>query len=432
MDLSGILNSSVDGSTKGMPPASGTVRLGDIGGQGWSIFTGDLPLPLAVIQKSVLHANSRWMRAFLEKTGARIAPHGKTTMAPQLFKLQLEDGSTAITVASTQQMRVCRDFGIASILMANQLVGRAEMRYVIGELERDPGFSFLCFVDSVGNARELAAAAREAGLKRPLRVLLELGFPGGRTGARSPEDAIAVARAIAAEHPVLELPGTAAFEGLIGRATPEETATAVTEFLGFVADTAVAADREGLFKGTAPIILSAGGTAFFDLVVDRFSSLKLSRPTEVIIRSGCYLTHDGHMYRDMFTAIVHRHPDLAALGPGLRPALQVWARVQSRPEKGKAIVAVGKRDISYDVHLPQPALWLRPGMTRPEPIPHGYAVTGLNDQHCHLTLPEDSPLAVGDLIAFDISHPCTTFDKWQLIHVIDDDHKVVDAIKTFF
>ena len=63
---------------------------------------------------------------------------------------------------------------------------------------------------------------------------------------------------------------------------------------------------------------------------------------------------------------------------------------------------------------------------------HGYTVTGLNDQHCHLTLPEDSPLAVGDLIAFDISHPCTTFDKWQLIHVIDEDHKVVEAIRTFF
>ncbi|MBN8996130.1 MAG: amino acid deaminase [Rhizobiales bacterium] len=432
MDLSGILTSTVDGRTKGMPPESGTLALADIGRQGWSIFSGDLPLPLAVIRKSVLGENSRWMRAFLEKTGARIAPHGKTTMAPQLFKLQLEDGAVAITVATTQQMRVCRDFGVGSILLANQLVGRAEIGYVVGELKRDPEFSFLCFVDSVGNVAELAAAAKAAGLKRPLRVLLELGFPGGRTGARTSADAIAVARAVAAEHPALELAGVAAFEGLIGRATPEETAAAVNEFLGFIADCASTADGEGLFKGKAPIILTAGGTAYFDLVVDRFTALKLSRATEVIIRSGCYLTHDGHMYRDLFTAIEKRHPDFAALGPGLRPALQVWARVQSRPEQGKAIVAVGKRDISYDVHLPQPAMWLRPGMAEPEPIPAGYTVTGLNDQHCHLTLPENSPLAVGDVIAFDVSHPCTTFDKWQLIHVIDDDHKVVDAIRTYF
>jgi D-serine dehydratase len=151
-----------------------------------------------------------------------------------------------------------------------------------------------------------------------------------------------------------------------------------------------------------------------------------------VIRSGCYLTHDGHMYRDLFAELGRRHPELASLGPGLTPALQVWARVQSRPERGKAILAVGKRDISYDVHLPEPALWHRTGMAVPIAIPQGHTVTGLNDQHCHMRLPEGSPLQVGDRVGFDISHPCTTFDKWQLIHVVDDAWRVVGAVRTFF
>ena len=371
------------------------------------------------------------MRAFLKSTGAKIAPHGKTSMAPQLFQMQLEDGACAITVANTQQMRVCRDFGIDRILLANQLVGPREIRYVMGELKRDASLSFLCFVDSISNVSELASATRAADLKRPLRVLLELGFSGGRAGARTLAEGLEVARAVAA-NPVLELAGVAGFEGLIARPNLEATQSAVDDFLDFMGQVALAADSEQLFTASTPILLTAGGTGFFDLVVDRFSALHFSRTAEVIIRSGCYLTHDAHMYSDLFVGMIKRHPELAALDPGLRPALQVWARVQSRPEVGKIIVAVGKRDVSFDVHLPQPALWFRAGMERPELIPAGHVVAALNDQHCHMNIPPDSPLAVGDVLAFDISHPCTTFDKWRLIHVIDDSYMVVDAIRTYF
>lgn len=119
----------------------------------------------------------------------------------------------------------------------------------------------------------------------------------------------------------------------------------------------------------------------------------------------------------------------------MRPvhALEVWAYVQSRPEAEKAILAMGKRDVSYDSRMPEPLYWHRPGRAGPPlPIPERHAVAGLNDQHCHLVLPADSPLQVGDMVAFGISHPCTTFDKWQVIPVVDDDYAVVDAIRTFF
>ena len=94
---------------------------------------------------------------------------------------------------------------------------------------------------------------------------------------------------------------------------------------------------------------------------------------------------------------------------------------------------MGKRDVGSDAGLPAPLVWFRPGaMDRPEPVPFGHQVTGLNDQHCHVALPRESPLRVGDMVGFGIGHPCTTFDKWQLMMVVDEDYTVIDAIRTFF
>jgi D-serine dehydratase len=429
MDLSTVENWIVDGETKGMPADAAPVRLGDIGAQGWSLLDDQLPMPVAVVRESAMRNNSRWMRAFLSGSGARIAPHGKTTMCPQLFKMQLDDGAWAITVATVQQLKVCRDFGVSHVLLANQLMGGSEMRYVLGELRRDPGFRFLSFVDSIANVAELSAAAADLSPRRPLEVLLEIGFAGGRTGCRTLEEALLVAAAVARSGSHLVLRGVAGFEGLIGGAS---AVTAVRSYLDFIAEVTSAVDSRGLFAESGDLIVSAGGSGFFDLVVERLSPLKLSRKTQLVIRSGCYLTHDGQMYRELFDGIMRRRPELANASGGLEPALQVWGRVQSRSEPRKCIINVGKRDISYDDRLPTPALWRRPGTGKPATMPPGHVVTGLNDQHCHLALPDDSPLAIGDLVAFDISHPCTTFDKWRLIYVVDDNWRVVGALGTFF
>jgi D-serine dehydratase len=128
-----------------------------------------------------------------------------------------------------------------------------------------------------------------------------------------------------------------------------------------------------------------------------------------------------------------RSPALAALGEGLRPALEVWGTLQSRPEPTRAYVSAGKRDLSHDLDLPIVTGWCRPGSGRVVlPLGAEHRIFKLNDQHAHLELPADSPLAIGDLVRIGISHPCTTFDRWQLVYVVDDDYTVIDAIRTFF
>jgi D-serine dehydratase len=425
----------LDGRVKGVPSGAAAFPLGAIAERRWNVLAEDLPLPLAVLRRSALRQNASWMRGFLERSGAVIAPHGKTTMSPQLFRQQIADGAWAITVATAQQLRVCRDFGFARVVLANQLVGRQAITYVFDELKRDPGFDFYCLVDSGANVRQLAAAAEAAAVGRPLQLLLEGGMAGGRTGCRDLGAALEVARAVRAAGPLLALRGVEGFEGLIHSDSPEEDARAVTRFLDFLVEIALAAAREALFA-PGPLILSAGGSAFYDIVVERFRKAGLDREIRLVTRSGCYLTHDSQMYREAYAQLCERAPELGDLGPGLVPAFEVWAYVQSRPEPEKAILTMGKRDVSYDAGLPVPLKWLRPRADAAAreivPLGPGHVVTGLNDQHCHMTVPRESPLAVGDMVAFGISHPCTTFDKWQVIPVVDDNYTVVEAVKTFF
>jgi len=116
--------------------------------------------------------------------------------------------------------------------------------------------------------------------------------------------------------------------------------------------------------------------------------------------------------------------------PLLEPALELWAHVLSRPEPGLALACAGRRDVAFDAGLPVPLrVRGRDGSLRPAT---GVRAVRLDDQHCYLQLNDGAGLDPGEMVCFGVSHPCTTFDKWRVIPVIDDDCRVVDAVHTFF
>lgn len=420
-------HAGLDWRFKALPAIDDTVALDAVGAQGWSILREDVMLPAAVLRTEALRHNSHWMRRFTDLVGARIAPHGKTTMSPALFDLQLADGAWGVTAATPAHVRIYRQHGVRRILLANQLIGRQGVAYVASELARDPDFDFYCLVDSMAAVDALDAALQACPPGRPMQLLVELGIAGGRSGARDDATAIEVARAVSAS-PRLSLRGVEAFEGILqGQGVAGEPG--MRNVLDRMMVVATACTAENLFDGVP--ILSAGGSSFFDVVAKTFGAAAPSSH-EVLLRSGCYLVHDSGYYAKLVERLMARSPEAASLGEGLRPALEVWAYVHSRPEPGRAIAGLGRRDISDDTRMPTPLLFARPGDTQPSALGPGHSTVRLDDQHAYLDIPEDSPLQVGDLVAFGISHPCTTFDRWPALYLVDEARTITGAIRTFF
>jgi len=414
--------------TKGLPITE-PLRQGALGVQGWNVLRADTSFPVAVLKTSALQHNLAWMRDFCARHGALLAPHGKTTMCPQLFGAQLANGAWGMTLASAAQVQVAHRFGVRRVLLANQLVARADIHSMLHLLHDDPDFELYALADSVAGVERLSQAA--SGLARPLPLLVEMGIPGKRAGCRSIDDAMAVARAIF-DAPGLALAGIEGYEGLLVSHDRAADVVAVAAFVAQLVALARRADAEGLF-GCAEVLLSAGGSAYFDLVARGLGGVDgLSRPVKAILRSGCYLTSDHGSYHRLLAELDAREQRPG----GLRPALEVWSMVQSRPEPTLAILSMGKRDASYDIDLPIPLAAQRPGASGPVALPDGCSIVKMNDQHAYLQLPAGHPvcgaLAVGDLVGCGISHPCTTFDKWPLLLAVDDDYHVRYGVNTFF
>lgn len=407
----------LDATVKGIPPGA-RLRLDQVGMQGWR--AAEMPMPLCLLREDILRRNSRWMGDFARRNGLSLCPHGKTTMAPQLWEIQLADGAWGITVATMQQLHVARRFGVRRVIWANQPTGRVAVDAAFAALA-DPDFELFVLADSLSVVEALAAGAARAGLARDLPVLCEIGAIGGRTGARDVGSALAVARAIAGA-PGLALAGIEGFEGLL----PD--AAQVDAFLGSLVATARTAAAEGLF-GTPEILLSAGGSAFFDRIGPRLAAAgDLGRPVRRVLRSGCYLTHDVLGYEQHYRRM--RAEAALAFPPGdLAPAMEVWTLVQSIPEPGRAILTCGKRDIGWDTGWPLPLRRLRDGETMAFGAFH--KVTGMNDQHAYLIGPTGL-LRVGDIVVLGVAHPCATFDRWQVIPLADEDFRITGAIRTFF
>jgi D-serine deaminase-like pyridoxal phosphate-dependent protein len=418
--------------TKGFPASQAALPLGEIGAQGWNLLAGDLPAPVAVMRRSALEHNARWMRHLLEKFGLQLAPHAKTTMTPHLWGQQAAHGCWGLTVATVQQAEVAVAFGCRNLLIANQVTGRAQVRGIV-ELTRAQGdLQLHALIDSEAGLKALSDDIASAKTERPINVLLELGFKGGRTGCRTLEEVEKLLDELPSHQGRLRLAGMAGYEGQIARPDGAEDGAGVEAYFDRFAEAVQLADRRNAFM-TDQVILTAGGSSYYDIVGRRLKQIELRQPTVKILRSGCYVTHDCGTYVEHLAEMKRRDPAVAKDLGLLEPALFVCCLVQSIPEPGLALLTMGKRDVGFDLHLPQPVWRYRARSTpQPEPTPADWKITKLNDQHAYLTVPAKADIAVGDLICCGISHPCTTFDRWRLIHVVDDGWTSLGAVPTFF
>ncbi|MEU7717803.1 amino acid deaminase [Streptomyces tibetensis] len=410
----------VDHRFKGLPPDADGLTVAELAGQRRNLFTGGFATPVLALSAERLEHNLQLMETYAARHGLAFAPHGKTSMAPQLFQRQIEHGAWGITLAVPHQVRVARAFGTRRVFLANELVDAAALRWIAAELDADPDFELVCYVDSVRGVELMDAALRDAGATRPVDVVVELAAgEGARTGVRTGAGCAAVADAVAGTR-TLRLVGVAGYEGEVPKADTERVTAWLRRLVALAADF----HKEGRFAGLDEIVVSAGGSAWFDAVAEVFAEIpELSRPVLKLLRSGAYVSHDDGHYRKLTP--FNRVPEEGAL----EPAFRLWTQVVSRPTAEQAFVNAGKRDAAYDLDLPFAQVIRRDGAERPAT---GVSVTALSDQHAWLATAPEADLEVGDWVGLGLSHPCTSFDKWPLIPVAEADGTVVDYVRTFF
>ncbi|MGH2408050.1 MAG: amino acid deaminase, partial [Candidatus Limnocylindrales bacterium] len=366
-------------SAKGLPLGRKTASIAELTAGHPRLDQAGFTFPLMTLLESELANDIDVLADFCAVRGVDLAPHGKTTMAPQLFARQLDAGAWGISAATIDHLLVYRRFGVQRVLLANELVEVPALRWVLDELAYDPGFEFLFYLDSIAGVEAARAALEATGVTRGLRALVEIGIPGGRTGCRSVAEALVVAEA-ATTVTGLEIAGIAGYEGLFGYHGAPGAADRVRDYLSGLREALTAFVAAGILPSTRAAVISAAGSQFFDLVVDGLhDAWPADERPHVIIRPGSYVAHADIPETD--DSPLRR----AGFAGHLRPAAVIWARVLSRPEPGQAFASAGRRDLSWDVSLPTVRWIWRTGAERPLRAA-GVEVTLLNDQHAFLAL----------------------------------------------
>jgi len=422
----------LDDRIRGVPPGTSGLDSRLVGSQGWHPADGRMSLPLLTLDESAFAANRDLFLRYAREHGAKVAPHGKTPMAPDLALSLVEAGAWGTTVADIRQATVMLKAGLTRLIIANEVGGTGGANRLAALAGAWPNAELFVFADSVDAVNALAEAWRANAALTPLRVLVELG--AGRAGARSVAIAEAIADAIMATGGRLLIAGVATYEGAAAQPDPGRTDEAVSALLATVADMFL---RLRARVGAVPLIVTAGGSVFFDKVVAALSSVvSKDGNATLVLRSGAIFFHDHGVYDRSLDALDARNGfevggASASARRSFRPALRVWAEVLSRPEPGLAICGMGMRDVSFDQGFPAVLTVYRAG--RPSSgAPENAKVVKLNDQHAFLALEPGVDLAVGDVIEFGISHPCTCLDRYRVIFGVDETGHVRHAFPTYF
>jgi len=415
VDLSVVRSTPIDLATVGFP-ASAPITIGEVASQGWT--RSDLPLPSVTLRRSALDHNVARMAAYCAGAGVDLAPHGKTSMAPQLWARQLEAGAWGITAATMGQARAMLGVGVPRVLLASEPVDEVATA-ALSDALADPSVTIACWVDSVDGVARLADGLRRHHAARPLDVFVEVGHEGGRTGARGPDAALAVARAADAADAVRPV-GVAGYEGTLAQDRSPSALASVDAFLDTLRTVTMRCLEGGLLDGE--VTVSAGGSLFFDRVVERLrDGWPAGAEVRVLLRAGCTVTHDDGLYA-RGSPFTDAPPD-----DRFRAAFEARGAVLSRPEPDVAVVGIGARDVPDDIEPP-----IAVATDEGTDLLGRCAVRRLMDQHAICRVAPDLALGPGDVVRFGISHPCRAFDRRRVFPVLDDDDRVVDAIATWF
>jgi len=373
-----------------------------------NLFTANFQFPIMVLKEAAIKNNIAQMMSFCNSVDAQLAPHVKTTMSPQLAQMQVAAGATALTIANFWQGRIFLKHGFKNLIIANEVLDPTAIAE-IAKINKQKQAEIIFYVDSI---LALEIIQKHTPLEGEQNLFIEIGTENGRGGVRELSLVEQLAQRIKADKR-LNLIGVTGFEGAVPDAARGRRGE--KKISKFCQKIVAASELAYPYKSDQPFVISAGGSAYFDIVARELN--KFEKPRRLLLRSGGYITHDHKYYEEIYP--------FASTDRSFQPAIEVWAQVISKPEKGFGVLNLGKRDIGNDLHNPIP-IKSYDGQVKS----FSAVIEKLNDQHGYLRTSADFQLA--QLIGLGISHPCTTFDKWRLVPLVNDNYDVVDCLQTFF
>lgn len=373
-----------------------------------NLFTANFQFPIMVLKEAAIKNNIAQMMSFCNSVDAQLAPHVKTTMSPQLAQMQVAAGATALTVANFWQGRIFLKHGFKNLIIANEVLDPTAIAE-IAKINKQKQAEIIFYVDSI---LALEIIQKHTPSEGEQNLFIEIGTENGRGGVRELSLVEQLAQRISADKR-LNLIGVTGFEGAVPDAARGRRGE--KKISKFCQKIVAAAELAYPYRSDHPFVISAGGSAYFDIVARELN--KFEKPRRLLLRSGGYITHDHKYYEEIYP--------FASTDRSFQPAIEVWAQVISKPEKDFGVLNLGKRDIGNDLHNPIP-IKSYDGQVKS----FSAVIEKLNDQHGYLRGKQEFSLA--QLIGLGISHPCTTFDKWGLIPLVNDDYDLIDCLQTFF
>lgn len=424
---------AIDDRVRGFPAGHAPLRLAEIGHQGWKPYDGAMSLPLISLDRPAFDGNVAAMMRYVREQGVAIAPHAKTPMSTDLAAALVAAGAWGTTVADIRQASVLLKAGLNRLILANEIGGPSAVRRLAALLARHPEARLHVFVDSMDLAASFMETWRDREDLPPIGLLVEVG--AARGGARSIKTVEAIVDTVfSGETEKVSLSGVGAYEGAAATADPVETIERIDALMALTVQThRLVRARVGSKR---PLILTAGGSVFFDRVVAGLDAVRTGDvATTLILRSGAIFFHDHGVYERGLAALDARAGfvlggNIVSISSVLKPALRTWAEVLSCPEPGLVICGMGLRDVAIDQGLPRPLGFYRDGRFCGALQPAA-TVSKLNDQHAFVTT-GGVDLLIGDVVEFGISHPCTCLDRHALLYSLDAEHSVIGALPTQF
>lgn len=392
---------------------------------------GLLALPLLTVDLAIYRGNRDHFLALVSGHGAKAAPHAKTPMCPEIAIDLIEAGAWGATVADLFQAEVLLKAGVSNILIANQIGGLASARRLRMLADAFPKAEIICCVDSVQASANLVQAF-QGRMDAPFKVFIEVGV--GRTGARTLNVAKDIIDTVSASAEIV-LAGVSTYEGSVSGETSEALDANMAALFDLLTDS-LASIREK--NPGRPLTVSAGGSIHFDRVLAALVPVcEADANATLLLRSGAIFFSDHGVYQRGLQAVDARNlltsgKVVFKASEAFQPSMRIWAEVISVPEPGLAIVGMGMRDVSFDQDLPVALRLHRNGHLVEADLSSSAKVGKLNDQHAFLSFANGTSLAIGDVIEFGISHPCTCFDRWRVFHGIDGSGRIQHIYRTFF